>query len=56
MMKRFRINTVRGTTRDLAYYEDLFDHKLNDSWQEKAERLQARRWRKLTRNLSTSRM
>lgn len=46
-MKRFRINATRATTNDLAFYEDLFDTSLDHDWEKKAERLQARRWRKL---------
>lgn len=46
-MKKSKSKLIKNPTRisDLSF-DDLYD-EMADEWREKAERLQARRWRKL---------
>lgn len=49
-MKKFRILSKPTRIADLSF-DELYDEMSND-WELKAERLQARRWRKLRQELA----
>ena len=49
-MKKFKILTKPTRVKDLRF-EELYTG-LSDSWKLKAERLQARRWRKLKHQMA----
>lgn len=49
-MKKFRILSKPTRISDLSF-DELYDEMSND-WELKAERLQARRWRKLRQELA----
>jgi hypothetical protein len=49
-MKKFKIISTPTRVTDLSF-KDFYDDFSND-WELKAERLQARRWRKLRRELA----
>jgi hypothetical protein len=49
-MKKFKLLTKPTKVEDLSL-EDLYEKNLTDDWEEKAQRLRTRRWRKLKQQM-----